>query len=296
MRPALQGFRRSLSRLRHAGIEAPKPSPSAARSVALAAASNAQFRNKHRGQRCFICATGPSLTSQDLSPLARELCIGVSFFFLHPHISTIRPRYHVLAPNHAPFDFDLQRRYFDGIRSNYPSSTVVFCGYRPYEYSSVDFLAQEPTDPPNRIQILDYSRLRELDETNYANEDLWDIAGNPFEVRTVVYGAIQVAAYMGCSPIYLLGCDHDYLLDLGRTENHFYLESSGNPQDRRLLEQFTTERWFEEYHLRWRDYRLMRTYLNGRGMQIFNATEGGLLDVFPRVSLGAAITTTSRGS
>ena len=33
-----------------------------------------QFKNKHIGQRCFIVATGPSLTIEDVSKLKNEIC------------------------------------------------------------------------------------------------------------------------------------------------------------------------------------------------------------------------------
>ena len=126
-----------------------------------------------------------------------------------------------------------------------------------------------------------------MSDANAGSEAVWDITGRPFLARTVIYGAIQLAAYLGCTQIYLLGCDHDYLADVKRTENHFYQESKGNPDDRQHLEAFTTERWFQEYHRRWHDYRLMRTVLEKRGVQIINATDGGMLDVFPRASLNS---------
>ena len=264
---------------------------SAPASPQVDAKSNRLFKDRHQGQRCFICATGPSVKDQDLAALAGELCIGVSFFFLHPDISTIRPLYHLLAPNHPPFDFDLAARYFDGIQKNYAPTTTIFCGHRPYAFSYLNYIAQESLILPNELHFVDYSQSPTLGEANHMEEDLWDITAHPFEVRTVLYSAIQLAAYMGCDPIYLLGCDHDYLRDLGRTENHFYAEDGGNPNDAQHLNEFATERWFLEYYCRWRDYRLMQDYLRSRGRQIFNATDGGMLDVFPRVSLGDVITT-----
>jgi hypothetical protein len=133
--------------------------------------------------------------------------------------------------------------------------------------------------------ILDYTAAPILGDTNFAEESVWDIAGRPFRPRTVIYCAIQLAAYLGCTEIVLIGCDHDYLSDVSRTENHFYPESDGNPNDAAHLARFTTERWFEEYYFRWRDYRLMQTHLATRGVRIINATEGGMLDVFPRARL-----------
>src|ERR1044072_5448632 len=34
---------------------------------------NEVFRNRHKGQRCFVLGNGPSLRNQDLTPLANEI-------------------------------------------------------------------------------------------------------------------------------------------------------------------------------------------------------------------------------
>jgi hypothetical protein len=119
-----------------------------------------------------------------------------------------------------------------------------------------------------------------MGENNYTDPALWDITQYPFEPRTVLYCAIQLAAYMGFNKIYLLGCDHDYLADFKRvTDHHFYKEEDGT-SDKEILSAFSTERWFEEYYTRWRDYRLMKTYLLNRGVTVYNATPGSYLDIF----------------
>lgn len=250
--------------------------------ASLRAQGNIQFKDKHKGRRCFICATGPSINTQDLSALSDELCIGVSFFYLHPQISKINPAYHVFAPNHPPFDFDLLKSYFEGVCKHYTPTTEIFYGHRPFKYSVMDYIGHSMSLPPNPLHIIDYSQAPFLAETNCYEEDLWDISSRPFEIRTVIYSAIQMAVYMGCSPIYLLGCDHDYLNDLSRRDNHFYLEKNGNPQDASHLNEFSTEWWFYQYYCRWLDYRLMKQYCELHKIHIYNATAGGMLDVFPR--------------
>jgi hypothetical protein len=243
------------------------------------------FKNVHKGERCFIIATGPSIKTQDLTPLTNEVCFGVSFFHLHEAYSKIQPKYHVLAPNHAPFDFELIKRYTDSLNERCEQPMDIFWGVNGYEFSAQNYFQQHQLNPNLRLHPIDYSSAARMDEYNYSNEDIWSYRSGPFTMRTVVYGAIQLAAYMGFSEIYLVGCDHNYLQELDKGGAHFYNEKDGNEKDAQHLEAISTEKWFFEYYSRWRDYRLMSTYLEGSGTQIYNATNGGMLDVFPRKSL-----------
>ncbi len=248
-------------------------------------AANRELRNIHAGQRCFILATGPSVQTQDLTGLAGEVCIAVSHFFLHKDIDRIDPAYHVVAPYHPPFDFQTLRILFDGFSERYDDRVTYLMGHTPYEHSVWNFLGANPGCRRERMYFVDYTDSVQLSEDDCRRPEVWDLDGRPFEPRTVIYTAIQAAAYMGFSEIYLLGCDHDYLNDTTRvTNHHFYREEEG-VSDAEHLSAFTTERWFKEYYFRWMQYRLMRDHLDSRGVTIYNATAGGMLDVFGRVDL-----------
>lgn len=246
---------------------------------------NSELQDRHKGERCFILATGPSVNNQDLTLLQGELCISVSHFFLHKDIRTIAPRYHVLAPYHHPFTFTEINKVFDGFNRFYPDDMIYLFGHYPYEFSVLNFLHKNPIYARKNTYFINYAHQCELDDNNYMNTEVWDITKTPFRIRTVIYTAIQAAVYMGCKEIYLVGCDHDYLSDMKRVTNHHFYREKDGVSDVEHLRAFTTERWFQEYYMRWKQYRLMREYLEGRGCKIVNATKGGLLDVFPKVDL-----------
>ncbi len=239
------------------------------------------FKNKHLGQRCFILASGPSINKQDLTLLKDEYTIAVSQFFLHPQIEQICPNYHCFAPQHEPFNDETNKIIFNNYISNYTFPVKSFIGSTNFQYSYFNFLYNNKQYNLD-AEYIDYSSSCQLDENNYNNEDLWDISKKPFSPRTVIYVSIQAAYYLGFKEIYLLGVDHDYLNELNRGGHHFYKEEKSF-SDVKHLEQFSKEKWFEEYYYRWKQYRLMNEFLNSKGVKIFNATEGGLLDVFPRV-------------
>lgn len=248
-----------------------------------------KFRNKHRDEKCFIIASGPSLASQDLTPLTREVCMSVSFSFLHPAMKLIKPKYHVLAPNHKPFSFELPEKYLTKLNEITDYDMDVFYGTDGYPFSAYRFLQASGFRSRHCIHLVDYSGSPSLDDHNAHNAALWDVTKRPFRMRTVIYGALQLALYMGFSRIYLLGVDHDYLKDMGRAANHFYEEKQGNPADANHLAEFTSERWFHEYYVRWRDYRLIHAHAKAQSVEIYNATAGGMLDVFPRIDLEHAL-------
>ena len=245
------------------------------------------FHNIHKGARCFILATGPSIKTQDLKLLKDEICISVSQFMLHPDIKIINPLYHIEAPTHPPLDFSYVKTSFDGYKNNYAGRVNYFFGYYPYDYSIINFFYHHKEYYNTNIHFIDYTKSRFLDDKNYNNKTVWDITRSPFLARTVIYIAIQVAFYMGFREIYLLGCDHDYLMNLTRnTDFHFYRDGESNTgkMDSKHYNSFSTEWWFLQYYYRWKEFRLMRDYLESRGCRIFNATNGGMLDVFPRVN------------
>lgn len=248
-----------------------------------------QFYNIHEGKRCFILATGPSVNRQDLKPLKDEICIGVAFFALHSDVKIINPQYHIEAANHSPFDFNAVKKVFDSYK-HYSDNTIFFLGYTPYQYSLMNYIKGNPEINRDTFYHINYSAAQTIDEFNYKNPSVWDISKSPFAARTVVYSAIQIAAYMGFKTIYLLGCDHDYLQDLTRiTDHHFYKDSESGVSDVGHLSAFSTEWWFHQYYCRWKEYRLMKKYLEEQDCKIFNATEGGMLDVFPKITLREAL-------
>lgn len=246
--------------------------------------NNIDFKNIHNGKRVFILASGPSIKTQDLKQLQYETCIAVSHFHLHDDIKIIKPKYHILAPQHTPFNFNDSSKYFVDFKKSYSTNdTHIFLGLNNYEYNYIELLKTYPELEMQNLHYLDYSQSLNLDEANFNDDSIWDITKSLFGMRTVIYGAIQVAYYMGFKEIYLLGCDHDYLNDISRTSNHHFYKEEKGISDKNHLEQFTREKWFFEYYMRWKQYRLINMYLNSHGVKLYNATKGGMLDVFEKI-------------
>jgi len=80
---------------------------------------------------------------------------------------------------------------------------------------------------------------------------------------------IMIAMYMGCSPIYLLGLDHDWL---------------AHRQEYADWQKYSYKFVIEFQHKLWCGYENLLELANRTGTQILNATEGSFLDVFPTAS------------
>ena len=92
-------------------------------------------------------------------------------------------------------------------------------------------------------------------------------------VQTVVQLGIMAGMFMGCSTIYLMGLDHDWLSQGG--SGNFY-QPQGNAAGwdyKSLMAAMTTI---------WNVYEMHRRIAAKHGIRIVNVTNGGFLDVFER--------------
>src|SRR6267142_1190806 len=161
---------------------------------------NEIFRDRHKGQRCFVIGNGPSLKNQDLSPLTREVTLAVNSFYLHPLIGeSWQPDYYFLSDPQY-FDGTVDLPEFSSLAAHIQSAPFFVPHY------ARDFLVKYDALPASRTFYV--AHCGEVEGKRWKKPDLTGV--NP-GVQTVVQLAIMAAMYMGCSPIYLLGVDHDWL-------------------------------------------------------------------------------------
>lgn len=243
---------------------------------------NDRYQNTEDGDVYILC-TGPSIKGLDPATLVGKTIISVSHFYNHPLCGQVRPKYHLLAANHAPFEFDHYDRYIDGLSKWDWDFTCMF-GYYPYAYSPLKYFAND-TAPR-----FDYSFYRaDLahfgDRRSYLLKRAWDFSKTIPSSNTVLIQAIQWAVYIGAKRVILLGCDHDYAENIGAAATpHFYDANKGH-DDSKLLNGISTEQWFQILHKRWQSYRYIHDYCLSQQIQVLNATKGSKLDVFPFVNL-----------
>ncbi len=234
---------------------------------------NQAFRDKHRGQRCFVIGNGPSLRTQDLGPLANEITFVMNAFWKHPILEQWQPTYYFLA-DPALFDgSEPMQRFFSDLGSRVHSTTFF-----------VPLFARE---------VVRRTSLLPLDRTHFVamRGRLKDGLADRPDFTRVVPGvmsvsqfAIMAAMYMGCSPIYLLGLDHDWLAYPGM-DKHFYASKTieNHPQAHGDLSRISYKSELESVLELWCGYEGLLKCSLKEGIAILNATNGGFLDVFERV-------------
>jgi len=241
-------------------------------------AGNRVFRDCHRDQRCFVIGNGPSLRRQDLSLLTNELTFVMSGFWKHPVVRQWQPTYYFFAD---PMFFDgsePMRKFFSDLRSQI-HSTKFFV-----PLSSKEIIQKISLLPLEKTYFVAVRGMLEGRVSYNGLSGRPDLARFVPGVFTVAQLALMAAIYMGCSPIYLLGLDHDWLAHRGM-DRHFYNGKTieNHPKAHGDLNRLSYKTDAQGVVDIWNGYEYFSKVSKQEGIEIFNATDGGFLDVFERV-------------
>ena len=260
-------------------------------SLELAAGrSLSQFSGIGAGKRCFVMGNGPSLNKMDLSKLEGEDVFACNSAFLLFDRVKWRPKYYTCVDTRV-----LRDRAADIVRmlDDHPDIIAFFPEkLELHDGSKREFDTRTIIPPaPNRYYFNEVrNSLVSPPETMFS----LDITERVVQPYTVAITMLQIAAYMGYSPIYLIGCDTSYKVpDSVRQEgpkldgvgllltstadddpNHFdptYFGSGRewhNPQVDQMI-----------MHYGWAKKSLETT-----PVKVINATVGGNLEVFERAA------------
>jgi hypothetical protein len=218
--------------------------------------------------RAFVLGNGPSIEDLDFSLLKGQFCFGMNRIHLVYGDTDWRPDVYVCSDYH----------------------------YNPRVYTDVAKHVLYGYDLWSRESIL-------LQAARHAGVDSWcvwkhargiincghDLVDNhPATAwhlpHVCMYGgsmhaAIQIAiTHYGMDELVLLGCDLDYIpFPPGTPDpNHFHREYQNGFNKDRVCETNDVQRAMWE---------IVNSETKERGVRVLNATPGGALDIFPRVSL-----------
>lgn len=230
------------------------------------------LKGRHDGKRAWIVANGPSISKMDLAPLRSEVVFAVN--------STFR-LYEQLGYEFPYTCFSDRIRWQEcgeACIEASPHSTFFYCDNKEYptphsvissSYSDRVILLNRYYIMPHFLQKYIFIRNRcgySTFKCFYRNSVSFDITKGVCLGNSVIFMAMQVAAYMGCRQIILLGVDMDYSGD----EKHFHGQKI-----------FTPPMEYERDAKPW--FKLFRHQFETRGIHLLNGTIGGKVDVLQRV-------------
>jgi len=242
-------------------------------------ARNEIWRNYHvNDRRCFIIASGPSIKSQDLTLLKDEFCISVSNSYVHKDYGLIQPSYHCVPfiGGHSQVESGEVICWLQQMEQE-TGQTIMFFSYNDRELVESNGLFKNRS-----LYYLDHSLFNSADVERLGI----DLTRPVLSPNSVSVMALTIAVFMGFKEIYLLGCDHDWILNWGE-DVHFYSKSEHVVLAREGYSEYLKtddyEKAFRTYLSLWEQYKAVNHFALSNGIRICNATAGGLLDVFPRV-------------
>lgn len=246
--------------------------PTAAEKALLA--PNAPFNGACVDRRCFVVCNGPSLANQDLSSLRDEVTITMNWFNKHAVLARWKPTFHCAAEPAAGLSPEMLAAMLAGLDAN-----AYFFQIDTRDYFSHPSL--------RRYANIHYVRSR-------ASAKEWLELGVPLDLTMTLPGmdessqlGVLLGLALGCTPIYLLGADQDYLSHRSIYEHFYSQESSYLPRQDMSLEPYDDAM---RSALRvWESHRALQELAIRRGQRILNATEGGFMDVYPQTTLAAAL-------
>lgn len=215
------------------------------------------IKNKHRGEKCFIVATGPSLAIHDLEKLNNEVTFSMNSICLAFDETEWRPTYYVTQDMNV---FEKLEKHIEklNVKGKFINDKIskhkkISDGYYIFPVNELN----------HRIMHKKYN-------TKFSN----DAFAVVYDGYTVTYSIIQIAVYMGFEEIYLLGADCNYSSNMnhhfkeyGHVDPHFLLAG-----DKMICA-----------------YNEAKKYADQNKVKIYNATRGGMLEVFERVDLDAVL-------
>lgn len=218
-------------------------------------------KNSYWGKRCFIIATGPSLQISDLDMIIGEYAFACNSIFGAYESTKWRPTFYAVQDSGV---YEIVKDKIDV--SQYK---LVFFSSLISDVFSQESVIKYPLNLMGHSSALINNKI---DNIHYAFSDKCDI--EVFDGFSVTYSLFQIAIYMGFKEIFFLGQDCNYS-PIGEKQ-HFMGDK---------VEQKINPHWKQTGKLICDAFESAKTYCDSNGIKVYNATRGGMFDVFPRVIL-----------
>lgn len=223
---------------------------------------NTKFKNKHKGETCFILATGPSLAridAKNVDFIKKEITIGVNSFNKTKLAETISPNYYTMIDNLYWGD---RAHCFAEVVEKFKACPPIFIS---------DPRAKSIVQIASNVQdhIFIYSKKYPINKVSA------ELDSGIYAAMNVVSYSILAAIYMGFKRINLLGCDYNAFCCAG--VGHAY-----DDRDELIGVEYNLGFYLKYYHLTTEFHYLIAKLAREKGVEIVNMSEGSILDAYRR--------------
>jgi len=226
------------------------------------------FKNKHLNQRCFILGNGNSLNLIDISKLKYEITFGSNQVYKAFKDWGFNTLYYCL------YDKLVASQILYDVFSEINSNTIKLL---PFDIAYIYNMSEWDNIIPFNAFYEDVFITR-----NFSLEP-WAL----YPGCTVTYILIQIAAIMGCNPIYLIGVDNNYYFSdniktydgfiINENSNNYFIKNYSN----NLLVHKPVPETVEA------SYKLAYEILNQNGIKLYNASPNPNIKYLPSVDFNA---------
>lgn len=219
------------------------------------------LHNIHEGKRAFIVGNGPSLTVEDLNRIQENGDIS----FASNHIWKIfgetewRPTYYASVN--------------DGIPRK-QTKTMVDKAEAEYKFLRTSNYLQLKGLSGNKL-FVNVQGKGTIENPKFAE----NIVKVIYAMGTTTFVLIELAVYMGCKELYIIGCDNRYSITQTEDGKVIYNnDKSYFSEADKTARQVPVETWQMELA-----YEFAKQYADAHGIKIYNAGRGGHLETFERI-------------
>lgn len=218
------------------------------------------IKGRYQGKRCFIIGMGPSLTESDLNAIKQEYTFGMN--------SLVKR-----------FESDLWRPDFYGVQDIHVYSRIkdtLMAENAKGNDKTIFFVANTIVSkygaPKNWIQYPLNAAYHKYEARKHhyfakASDDSYIAV---YDGYSVTYSLAQIAMYLGFTDIYLIGTDCSY----EKNKRQHFIEYGYQDKNFMTVGESMIVAFSE-----------LKKLADEKGIRIYNATRGGMLEVFPRVDL-----------
>ncbi len=219
------------------------------------------LKNRYRGRPILVVGNGPSLNKTPLDDFRKVFSIGMNkIFLLFPRVKW-RPNI-ILCINNLV----IQQSWPDLLKSGIPT-----------------FLSWKGRWFIDRSSRKSFNYFLSLPSSDFSSNPL-DGVGS---AGTVTYAALQFAYFMGANPIILFGIDHSF--NCSGTANEIVKMEGPDPNHFDPNYFADGQNWgLPNYQTSELAYRNAKAAFEADNRKIYDATIGGKLDIFPKISVNEA--------